>query len=56
MLAWVQLTAGVSSPTDSPLVRATLWGFKRELAKPVMKKSPFTAQKMEAIPQDAKKT
>ena len=54
-IAWAHLMARVPSPTDSPIVRATLEGLKRKLAKPVSKKSPLTAQMLGAIAQDARK-
>jgi len=54
-LAWAHSMAGITSPTESPLVSATLGGLKRELAKPVVKKSPFTARMLQAIAQDARK-
>jgi len=47
--------AGVSPPTDSPIVQATLEGLKRKLAKPVSKKSPLRVQILGAIAQDARR-
>ena len=51
-LAWVHSVAGISSPTSDPLVRNTLDGLKRMLAKPVQKKAPFSLQMLQAIAQD----
>ena len=39
---WVHSTAGLSSPTVSPFVKATLEGLQRLLAKPTVKKAPVT--------------
>jgi len=55
-LAWAHSMAGISSPTDSPIVKTTLEGLKRTLAKPVNKKSAFTVEMLKAIVQDAKKS
>ena len=55
-LAWAHSVAGIASPTSSPFIQTTLEGLKRTLAKPVCKKPPFTAEMLQAIERDAKKT
>ena len=55
-LAWAHSTAGVLSPTDSPIVKTTLDGLKRLLANPVNKKLPFTVDMLKVILQDAKES
>ena len=52
-LAWVHSTAGLSSPSSHPFVKATLEGLQRSLAKPVMKKEPITLEMLEAKVDDA---
>ena len=52
-LAWVYSTAGLSSPSSHPFVKATLEGLQRSLAKPVMKKEPITLEMLEAMVDDA---
>ena len=54
-LAWVHSMAGVQSPTSDPLVRNTMEGLKRILAKPVQKKAPFSVEMLQAMVQDTKK-
>jgi len=51
-LAWVHNLAGLSPPSASPIVRVTVEGLKRTLAKPVVKKSPFTVEMLKAIVDD----
>ena len=41
--AWAHELMGVQSVTEKPLVRASLKGLRRKLAKPVVKKRPVTA-------------
>ena len=55
-LAWAHSMAGISSPTTSPFIQATLEGLKRALAKPVCKKAPFTVEMLQAVVRDAKET
>ena len=52
-LAWVYSTAGLSSPSLHPFVKATLEGLQSSLAKPVMKKEPITLEMLEAMVDDA---
>ena len=52
-LAWAHSLAGVPSPTDLPIVRSTLGGLRRKLAKPVIKKAPFSVAMLQAIVHDA---
>jgi len=46
-LARLQSTAGLASPTSSPLVKATLQGLQRMLAKSAQKKAPATVRMLE---------
>ena len=55
-LAWTHSIPGVLSPTDSPIIKTTLEGLKKLLAKPVNKKLPFTVDMLKAIVQDAKES
>lgn len=48
--------AGIPSPSSSPFIQATLEELKRNLAKPVCKKSPFTVEMLQSIVRDANKT
>ena len=52
-LAWAHSLAGVPSPTDLPIVRSTLGDLRRKLAKPVIKKAPFSVTMLQAIVHDA---
>ena len=52
-LAWVHSTAGLSSPSSHPFVKATLEGLQHSLAKPVVKKGPITLKMLEAVFDDA---
>ena len=52
-LAWVHSTAGLSSPSSHPFVKATLEGLQHSLAKPVVKKEPITLEMLEAMVDDA---
>ena len=54
-LSWVHTIAGITTPTSSPFVQATLEGLKRTFAKPICKKLPFTIEMLQAIVRDAKK-
>ena len=51
-LAWAHSLAGIESPTSNPLVKNTLEGLKRALARPVQKKAPFTIEMIQAIVKD----
>jgi len=53
-VAWVQTTAGLTPVTAHPFVKATLEGFQRTLAKPIVKKEPVTVEMLEAVVQDAR--
>ena len=55
-IAWVHSTAGLSSPTVSPFVKATLEGLQRLLAKPTVKKAPVTPVMLEEMVRDARKS
>jgi integrase len=48
-IAWKHSTNGCISPTLNPLVIETIAGLKRSLAKPVVKKEPFTVKQMQAL-------
>ena len=48
-LARAHSLAGVPSPTDLPIVRSTLGGLRRKLAKLVIKKTPFSVMMLQAI-------
>ena len=52
-LAWAHSLAGIKSPISNLLVKNTLEGLKRALARPVHKKAPFTIEMIQAIVQDA---
>ena len=52
-LAWIHSTSGLDSPSAHPLVKATLAGLQRTLAKPVIKKEPLTSGMIQAVVQDA---
>ena len=52
-LAWVHCTAGISSPTSSPFVRAILDSLRRLLAKPVSKKAPMKVDILQKMVKDA---
>ena len=52
-LSWVHSTSGLASPATHPLVKATLSGLQRSLARPVVKKEPMTIEMIEAVVQDA---
>ena len=55
-VSWVHTTAGLSSPSVDPFVKATLEGLQRSLAKPTAKKEPVTVYMLEAIVKDADKS
>jgi len=55
-LSWMYSTAGLVSPVSSPLVKATLQGLQRMLAKPVCKKTPVTVKMLEQMVADAKQS
>ena len=48
-LAWVRLASGLSSPTLSPFMRATLEGLQRILARPVTEKTPVSIELLARI-------
>ena len=52
VLAWIHSTSGLDSPSAHPLVKATLAGLQRTLAKPVVKKEPLTSRMIHAMIQD----
>ena len=55
-VSWLHTTAGLSSPSCHPFVKATLEGLQRSLAKPTIKKEPVTVNMLEAIVKDADKS
>ena len=55
-LSWVHLSAGLASPTAHSFVKATLEGWQRTLARPVVKKEPVTVDMLEAIVADANRS
>jgi len=55
-LTWIHSTAGLVSPVGSLLVKATLQGLQRMLAKPVCKKAPETVRMLEQLVAGAKQT
>ena len=52
-IVWVHSTASLSSPTVSPIVKATLEVLQRLLAKPAVKKAPVTSVMLEEMVRDA---
>ena len=52
-LAWMHSSAGLTTPSSHPLVRATLEGLQRTLANPIVKKEPITVEMLEAMVRDA---
>eukprot|EP00731_Ephydatia_muelleri_P033190 Em0026g10a len=48
-LAWLHQVAGLPSVGDSPLVRVTLAGLGRRLARPKVRKEPVTADMLRAM-------
>ena len=55
-LSWVHTLAGLVSPANDPLVRATLEDLKRACARPVQKKVPFSPEMLRVFVQDARKS
>ena len=55
-LAWVHSAAGLAPPMASPIVRATLEGLQRMLAKPVVKKVPVTVEILERMVEDSEQS
>ena len=55
-VSWVHTSAGLSSPSCDPFVKATLEGLQRSLAKPTVKKEPVTVDMLKAIVKDADKS
>ena len=55
-IAWVHSTAGLSFPTVSPFVKATLEGLQRLLAKLTVKKAPVTPVMLEEMVRDTRKS
>ena len=55
-VSWVHASAGLSSPSADPFVKATLEGLQQSLAKPTVKKEPVTVNMLEAIVKDADKS
>ena len=55
-VSWLHTSAGLSSPSYDPFVKATLKGLQRSLAKPTVKKEPVTVDMLEAIVKDAGKS
>ena len=55
-VSWVHTTAGLSSLSCDPFVKATLEGLQRSLTKPTVKKEPVTVDMLEAIVKDADKS
>ena len=48
-LTWLHQVAGLPSVGDSPLVRVTLAGLGRRLARPKVRKEPVTADMLRAM-------
>ena len=55
-IAWAYAMGNCRSPTESQFVRSVLQGLQRDLAKPVTKKLPVTAEMLNAIVDDAEKS
>ena len=55
-IAWVHSMAGLSSPTVSPFVKATLEGLQKLLAKLTVKKAPVTPVMLEEMVRDTRKS
>ena len=55
-LTWIHSTAGLISPVGSSLVKATLQGLQRMLAKPICKNAPETVKMLEQMVSDAKQS
>ena len=51
-VAWMHSSAGLTAPSSHPLVRATLEGLRRTLAKPIVKKEPLTVEMLEVMVRD----
>ena len=51
-ISWAHNLAGLSSPTEMPLVQTTLQGLRRLLAKPIQKKEPITVEMLQAMVED----
>lgn len=49
--AWAHELMGVHSVTDDPLVKASLKGLRRKLAKPIVKKKPVSAEMLREMAQ-----
>ena len=50
-IGWVNQISGLEPTAQSPLVRATLAGLRRRLAKPKAKKEPITVEMLAALVQ-----
>ena len=55
-LAWIHSTAGLMSLVGSLLVKATLQGLQRMLARPVQKKAPATVRMLEQMVDDTRQS
>ena len=51
-LAWTHNLASIPSPTETTLVKVTLEGLRKVLAKPVTKKEPITVDMLKAMVKD----
>lgn len=51
-LAWLNGAAGLLPPTANPFINTILEGLQRKLAKPIVKKTPFTADILKAMVED----
>lgn len=52
-VSWLQQLAGLASVGESPLVKATLAGLQRQLAKPTVKKEPVTVEMLQRMAESA---
>lgn len=48
-IAWIHSIAGVPSLTCSPFVSIMLEGLRRSLARPIIKKTPFSTEMLAAM-------
>ena len=55
-IAWAHRVGDQQAPTESAAVKLTLQGLQRQLAKPVQKKKPITAEMLASIVTDAEQS
>ena len=56
VLSWIHSSAGITSPSTHPFVKAALEGLKRIHARPVVKKEPLTVEMLEMIVDNAERS